>query len=345
MGNRVSDGTSAEEQAISHDEAVCMLLLWVQVAPNPDAVSSRDAVAQAWRERWHSGDVESGCHDGRSEAPTVKGSGWRVGVGDGGCRSPHEVKAVNGFPHCWRRLEQAERSLRCQGGGEELKGGGASATSSSGEAAHKALRVAVCGEGVGVVAIATDVAVDEGVELRQLGGCEGVEAEEVHQLRLQVLLADVRPSKEGDGVLGPLQDRLADKADPGVDLVLASIDSVAAAADDDAQMVDMCVLWGVGDAGGGTGVGGLPGSRAEQQGLGLGGVELGARGGSEGGDRSFDDLVAVRCGGGVDGGVVGVHVARGSSSAKGEGDGLHGTSGDHASSEGGKSLELQDVEQ
>ena len=93
------------------------------------------------------------------------------------------------------------------------------------------------------------------------------------------------------------------------------------------------------------GVGGLSGGRAEQQGLGLGGVELGAGGGSEGRNRSFDDLVAVRCRGGVDGGVVGVHVARGSSCAKGEGDGLHDTSGDHASSEGGKSLELQDVEQ
>ncbi len=96
------------------------------------------------------------------------------------------------------RFIDIDIQLRCKCGCEELKGGGASATSSSGEAAHQSLRVAVGGEGVGVVAIATDVAVDEGGELRQLGGCEGVEAEEVHQLRLQVLLADIRPSKEGN---------------------------------------------------------------------------------------------------------------------------------------------------
>jgi hypothetical protein len=74
-------------------------------------------------------------------------------------------------------------------------------------------------------------------------------------------------------LLGPLKHRLADEADPRVDLVLACGDGIAAAADDDAQVVDVCVVRRVCDARGGTGVGGLPGGRAEQQGLGLGGKE------------------------------------------------------------------------
>ena len=62
-----------------------------------------------------------------------------------------------------------------------------------------------------------------------------------------------------------MKHRLADEADRRVDLVLACGDGIAAAADDDAQVVDVCVVRRVRDARGGTGVGGLPGGRAEQQ--------------------------------------------------------------------------------
>ena len=171
---------------------------------------------------------------------------------------------MDGLPQRGWRLEEAECPLRCQCCGEQLEGGGAGSTGSPWEATDQPVGVAVGGEGVGVVAIAVDVAVDEGVELRQLAGGEGVEAEEVNQLRLQALLADVRPSEEGDVVLGPLKHRLADEADPRVDLVLACGDGIAAAADDDAQVVDVCVVRRVRDARGGTSVGGLPGGRAEQ---------------------------------------------------------------------------------
>ncbi len=54
----------------------------------------------------------------------------------------------------------------------------------------------------------------------------------------------------------------------------------------------------------------------------------------------FDDPVAVGGRGGVNGGVVGVHVAGGRGAAEGEGDGSDRAGGDHAPGEGCKGLEL-----
>ena len=70
------------------------------------------------------------------------------------------------------------------------------------------------------------------------------------------------------------------------------------------------------------------------------GVELGAGRGGKGGDRPFDDPVAVGGRGGVNGGVVVVHVAGGRGAAEGEGDGSDRPGGDHAPGEGCKGLEL-----
>ena len=120
-----------------------------------------------------------------------------------------------------------------------------------------------------------------------------------------------------------MQDGFADEADTGVDLLVTLGFGVGAAADSDAEVVGELCGRRVGDAGDGAGVGGLPGVGAEQQSLGLSGVELGAAGGGEDGDGPRDDLVAVGGGGGVDGGVVGVHVTEGGGAAEGEGDGLH----------------------
>ena len=81
-----------------------------------------------------------------------------------------------------------------------------------------------------------------------------------------------------------MQDGFADEADTGVDLLVTLGFGVGAAADSDAEVVGELCGRRVGDAGDGAGVGGLPGVGAEQQSLGLSGVELGAAGGGEDGD-------------------------------------------------------------